>query len=82
MPQLLRVLLFARYAELFGADAIDVPISFPATVADVIASLRDRPGGGDLPRRLLCAVNLRHAPPEAAVRPGDEVAFLPPLAGG
>ena len=82
MTQQVRVLLFARYAEIFGADAIDHPLTHPATVADVVELLRGRPGGAGLPARLLCAVNLRQVGPEATVAPGDEVALLPPLAGG
>jgi molybdopterin converting factor small subunit len=29
-----------------------------------------------------CAVNQDFATPDAAVRPGDEVAFFPPVTGG
>jgi molybdopterin converting factor small subunit len=82
MPQHVRVLLFGRYAEIFGADAIDVSLTLPATVAEVVELVRGRPGGAELPARILCAVNLRQVGPESAVVPGDEVALLPPLAGG
>ena len=82
MPQHVRVLLFARYAELFGTDVIDVPLPPAGTVADVVALLRGWPGGEGLPDRVLCAVNLRQAQPDAPVQVGDEVAILPPLAGG
>jgi len=82
MPQHVRVLLFARYAEVFGADVIDLSLPLPATVADVVGRLRDHPGGAELPSRVLCAVNRRQAGPECPVEPGDEVALLPPLAGG
>lgn len=82
MPQHVRVLLFARYAEMFGADALDVSLPVPATVADVVGLLRGRPGGAALPARILCAVNLRQAELDTTVAPGDEVALLPPLAGG
>jgi molybdopterin synthase sulfur carrier subunit len=29
-----------------------------------------------------CAVNHDYAEPEAAIRPGDEIAFFPPVTGG
>jgi len=40
------------------------------------------PGAGDIPERPLAAVNLRHARLDASVQDGDEVALLPPIAGG
>jgi len=77
-----RVVLFARYADLLGADALDLPAGSVSTVADVVASVRRLPGGDALPPHVLCAVNLRQASPADPVAPGDEVAFLPPMAGG
>jgi molybdopterin converting factor small subunit len=40
------------------------------------------PGTRALPERPLAAVNLRHVKLDAPVGDGDEVALLPPLAGG
>ncbi|HEU4699967.1 MAG TPA: MoaD/ThiS family protein [Gemmatimonadales bacterium] len=82
-----RVLLFARYAELLGCERLDlrVPAARGAgrvTAADVVAALRARPGGERLPARPLLAVNLRQQPLETVLAEGDEVALLPPLAGG
>lgn len=76
------VLLFARYAELIGADRLELPLPEPATVAGVVAGVRARPGGDRLPERIVAAVNARQAAPGDPVRPGDEVALLPPMAGG
>ncbi|PYP35551.1 MAG: hypothetical protein DMD46_11970 [Gemmatimonadetes bacterium] len=42
----------------------------------------DLPGGGKLPERPLTAVNLKHVKLDATVQDGDEVALLPPIAGG
>ena len=77
-----RVLLFASYAESLGAEALDLTLPSPARVADVIAHLRGLPGGDQLPPKPLCARNLAHASPDDPVAQGDEVAVLPPLAGG
>jgi molybdopterin synthase catalytic subunit len=75
--------LFARYAELFGRPDLVVRVPEPATVADVVQALREhRPGGEAIPARPLVAVNLEHALMHRPVRQGDEVALLPPLAGG
>ncbi|MES1259630.1 MAG: MoaD/ThiS family protein [Gemmatimonadota bacterium] len=76
------VRLFARYAELFGNDQVDVMLPSSATVADVIAALRELPGGGSLPASPFVVVNMVKEQPAAPVKAGDEIALLPPLAGG
>jgi len=77
-----RVLLFASYAERFGMDSIEVRLPSPATVGGVLERVRSLPGGRDLPLRPLCALNLTHASLDQAVSAGDELAVLPPVAGG
>ena len=77
-----RVLLFASYAESLGTDSLDLTLSSPATVGDVLARVRSVSGGGVLPPKPLCARNLAHAAPADLVSDGDEIAILPPLAGG
>jgi molybdopterin converting factor small subunit len=82
-PPTATVLLFARYAELAGGERVDLPVAPGADVQAVLASLRlARPGAAALPDTPLCAVNHRQAALSDPVRPGDVVAFLPPLAGG
>jgi len=79
----IRVRFFARYAELVGRAEAAVAVPLPATVGDVVRSVREQvPGAGDIPERPLAAVNLRHARLDASVQDGDEVALLPPIAGG
>jgi molybdopterin converting factor small subunit len=77
-----RVLLFASYAERLGHDSIDVQVAPRATVGEVLDQIRALPGGADLPTRPLCALNLAHVSLDHAVAGGDEIALLPPLAGG
>jgi molybdopterin converting factor small subunit len=78
----IRVLLFASYAESLGAEALDLTVSSPATVGGVVEHLRTLPGGGLLPPKPLCARNLAHADAAEPLADGDEIAILPPLAGG
>ena len=79
----IRVRLFARYAELVGRAEAAVSVPLPATVGDVVQRLRDEvPAARALPERPLTAVNLRHVKLNAPVQDGDEVALLPPIAGG
>ena len=78
----LRVLLFASYAETLGFDSVELRVEAPATVGDVLERLRALPGGERLPPRPLCALNLTHVRADAPLSGGDELAILPPLAGG
>lgn len=80
---MIRLKFFARYAELVGREDVDLPVPVPTTVAEIVRQVRAGvPGAAQLPERPLTAVNLRHARLDALVQDGDEVAFLPPLAGG
>jgi molybdopterin converting factor small subunit len=82
-PGAVTVLLFAQYAELGARDRWELPLPADATVGGLLAALRQVAGGAPgLPDRPLCAVNRRQALLTDSVAPGDEVAFLPPLAGG
>jgi molybdopterin converting factor subunit 1 len=76
------VLLFASYADALGASSLALDLPANATVADVLAELRTRPGAERLPPSPLVAVNQRYASATSAVRAGDEVAVIPPVAGG
>jgi molybdopterin converting factor small subunit len=77
-----RILLFASYAERLGLETVRVALPALATVADALHHVRSLPGGDRIPPHPLCAVNLSHAPLETRLAEGDEVALLPPLAGG
>ncbi len=74
---------FARYAELMGREELELPLPPGATVRDAIDALRRSRGGvSQLPETLLVAVNREHVRETRVVVDGDELAFLPPLAGG
>ena len=77
-----RVLLFASYADTLGSDSVELSLEQPATVGDALERLRALPGGERLPPRPLCALNLMHVRSDAPLSGGDELAILPPLAGG
>ena len=77
-----RVQLFARYAELFGAEQVEVTLTGSPCVADLISALRTLPGGASLPPSPFVAVNLTRAEGSTPISGADELALLPPLAGG
>jgi molybdopterin converting factor small subunit len=76
------VLLFASYADALGAGPHALELPAGATASDVVQALRQRPGSAALPPAPLVAVNQRWAAPATALTDGDEVALLPPVAGG
>jgi molybdopterin synthase catalytic subunit len=77
------VRLFAQYAELAGTETITVELPQGAAVADAVAAVRRQVRNGQkLPARPLAAVNLAHVLPDQPLADGDQVALLPPLAGG
>ncbi|HET6797435.1 MAG TPA: MoaD/ThiS family protein [Gemmatimonadales bacterium] len=77
-----RVLLFGSYAEALERGALDLTFSGPVTVGEALARLRALPGGERLPAKPLCALNLQQARMGSPLTEGDELAILPPLAGG
>jgi len=76
------VLLFASYADAFGARTIYVSLSTPCSGHALIDALRALPGGDRLPATPLLAVNRSWSELDHLVQPGDEVALIPPVAGG
>jgi molybdopterin converting factor subunit 1 len=78
----IQVLLFASYAEALGTSALVMDVPDGASVGDVVAGLRGRAGGDRLPATPLVAVNQAYAAASERVRHGDEVAIIPPVAGG
>lgn len=78
-----RCRLFGRYAETLGVETVDVELRAPATVQQAVAAFRARvTGGHNIPERPLVAVNQEHVALDRQLAHGDELAFLPPLAGG
>ncbi len=78
-----RLLFFARCRELAGCEELEVPLASPIALGELMETLRLRvPALQALPPGVAIAVNRRVAGPSRTVTPGDEVAFLPPVAGG
>ena len=75
-------LFFAAYRDLIGADELEFELPEGSTVGALIEILRTRAGEGRLPPSLVVAVNQDYAPIDTVLHDGDEVAFIPPVAGG
>jgi molybdopterin converting factor small subunit len=76
------VLLFASYADALGKSSIELDVAPGSTVRDILGTLFAMPGGDRLPPRPLVAVNEEYASANTELRGGEEVAVIPPVAGG
>lgn len=83
------VLYFASLREAVGCGREQVALPAAAatvTVASLVESLRTRAGGWSEAfapgRNWRVAVNQQMADPATPIKPGDEVAFFPPVTGG
>ena len=76
------VLLFASYADAIGAPRVAVELPPDARVSDVLERVRALAAGKRVPQHPLVAVNKRYAREDQAILPSDEVAIIPPVAGG
>jgi molybdopterin converting factor subunit 1 len=76
-------LFFAAYRELVGRERLRIPIPEEGTVEALVRELRGRgQPWSRLPARPAVALNRRYVDGSARLRTGDEVAFIPPVAGG
>ena len=76
------VQLFASYADMFGSQKLEVPLESGATVGDLVTLIRSFPGAESLPLSPRVAINRRFAHTDQLVRARDEIALIPPVAGG
>jgi len=72
------VLAFARYKELLGFDRIELILTRPTLLGELL----ERPEFEPLPPQALLAVNQKFVGREEPLVDGDEVALMPPVSGG
>ena len=79
----IRLLHFASFRDAVGRDAETRQVPGGARVEDVWAALcREVPLFARFPSMPPAAVNREYVPAGTALAEGDELAFLPPVAGG
>jgi molybdopterin converting factor subunit 1 len=76
------VQLFASYAESLGGPTLQLPLKSGSTVAELVDQLRLLPGASILPDSPRVAVNRKFASADQLIDAGDEIALIPPVAGG
>ena len=78
-----RMLAFAGAREVVGAAELDLPLEAPCTAAELLEAVCARfPGLVPYRDSIRLAVNGTYALASDPVRAGDEVALIPPVAGG
>jgi len=75
------VLLFASYAESLGTGSLTLELPEGSRVEDALSRVRARSAGA-LPPKPLVAVNQTYARITDVLSGGDELAIIPPVAGG
>lgn len=78
-----RVRLFAILVDLAGSGEVEVEMAKGATGRDLLEALTQMyPKFQSLARSLKLALNHEYVPWESEIRPGDEIALIPPVSGG
>jgi molybdopterin synthase catalytic subunit len=78
-----RLLFFAVLRDIAGADERELTLADGTTAAEVWQSLRTSYAKlADYTQPPMIAINQTYAAPGAVLREGDELAFIPPVAGG
>ena len=78
-----RLLFFAVLRDIAGSDERELAIDEGTTASDVWESLRRTYAKlADYTQPPMIAINESYAAPDAILRDGDELAFIPPVAGG
>jgi molybdopterin synthase catalytic subunit len=79
----LNLKFFALYRDRAGVEDARLDLPEGASVADLLEHVRRvYPALRDLPPRALVAVNMDYATADQRLNDGDEVALIPPVAGG
>lgn len=82
MAHTLTIALFGITRDIVGASSLDLKVAKPTDVAGLLDRLRaEYPRLGEL-RSLLVAVNQEYAEGSQPLKKGDEIALIPPVAGG
>jgi sulfur-carrier protein len=76
------VFLFASYADALGTPELELALPTGSTVADAVRRVGTLAGANRVPPAPLVAVNERYASLDQLLAAGDELALIPPVAGG
>jgi len=77
----IKVLLFGIAREIAGSSSIELELENPK-VDNLIKKLQDKHGKFRQLKSMLVAVNNEYANPDQLLSSEDEIAVIPPVAGG
>ena len=78
-----RLLFFAVLRDIAGSDERELAVEAGTTASQVWESLRHSYAKlADYAQPPMIAINESYASPDAVLQEGDELAFIPPVAGG
>lgn len=79
----IRLLLFALYRDLTGVDELVVDVPDGSSAGTALSSLRERDARfARIPDHPVVAINREYALLDESLHEDDELALLPPVAGG
>ena len=79
----IQLLYFAVLRDIAGREAEELTLESGATAREVWERLRrSYPKLSDYSQPPMTAINEAYADPDTVLREGDELAFIPPVAGG
>ena len=83
MSNAVRILAFAGARDLVGSGEVEFPLNGPCTASELLQAICERyPALFPFKSSLRVAVNGTYAEAGDRVTFGDEVALIPPVAGG
>ena len=83
VPMKVRLLYFAVLRDITGKSETELTLADGTRAADVWTTMRQQyPQLAGYEQPPLIAVNESYARPDTLLRDGDDLAFIPPVAGG
>jgi len=78
-----RLQFFSQLKDLAGATDLNVDLAARATVSDLLKTLYERaPALREHDSSILVGVGVEFVDRNYVIRPGDEIAIMPPVQGG
>jgi MoaD family protein len=79
----LRIQFYAQLRDLVGFEAVDVDLAEEATVSDLLENLYAKfPTLREYDKNILVSAALEFVDRNYKLKPGDEIAIMPPVQGG
>lgn len=79
----IKILLFAKLREMVGKDLLEIELPEKATATEAFLAIwKDKDEALRFKKNLMFAINESYVEAETLLHEGDELALIPPVAGG